>query len=185
MTIICRMATFTMDHTVLRTIFTLVGIGRILLPVTFLLGVNDDFLSVKVFGHFDLFQEVNQIFGCMFHGIKSLTISFLVPTLWNCIQDDINDLIKAKLGKNSSGNPNKSWSRKADDAKKKTAKDLKSYAKKAIREEVHAITKKRKTAELDMNALEKEFEDIDLSQFDEDDLMKGIESDSENGNTSD
>ena len=93
--------------------------------------------------------------------------------------------VKAKLGKNSSGNPNKSWSRKADDAKKKTAKDLKSYVKKAIREEVHAITKKRKTAELDMNALEKEFEDIDLSQFDEDDLMKGIESDSENGNTSD
>lgn len=87
--------------------------------------------------------------------------------------------VLAKLGKGSSDNGNKTWSRKAQEAKAKAKNDLKAYVQKAIREEVNSIAKKRKTSANDLNALEEEFDDIDLSKFDEDDIMQAVEGESE------
>ena len=95
--------------------------------------------------------------------------------------------VKQKLGLDSDKS-NKTWSRKASEAKDKASKDLKAFVQKTVRQEVNAIAKKRKG---DMNALEEEsdYEDVDLSQFDLDDLASGVEemdtSDKEDGQLSD
>ena len=69
---------------------------------------------------------------------------------------------------NSNGNyKNKTWSRSAAEAKKKTGKEIAAFIKKAVRKELHAVSAKRKAAEveskdddLSINAM-----DIDLSAF--------------------
>ena len=87
--------------------------------------------------------------------------------------DECRTVMKA-LGKDSSESKNKSWNRKAAEAKKKTNEDMKAFVKKVVKAEVHSMNKKRKP-DNDLNALESEFDDIDLSKFEEEDILNAIE----------
>ncbi len=66
-----------------------------------------------------------------------------------------------KDGGRSSGN--KTWSRRAEDAKKKTQKDLAAYVAKQVKKEVASFTKKRKNEEDEASV--HNIEEIDLSGF--------------------
>ena len=73
----------------------------------------------------------------------------------------------AKKG-GSSGNKPNTWSRKAEEAKNKSGKELAAFVKKAVREEMNAVEKKRKPDSDDEE--EGELNAIDLSEFDYDKL---------------
>ena len=54
----------------------------------------------------------------------------------------------AESAKDGGGSKNKSWSRKSDNAKKDTKKDLAAFISKTVRKELHAFSKKRKNEDL-------------------------------------
>ena len=68
---------------------------------------------------------------------------------------------------------NKTWDKKADDAKKKSQKELKAFMTEFIRNEMNSYDKKRKSDDSDddesMNMLDK-VEKMDLSQFNYEDM---------------
>ena len=68
--------------------------------------------------------------------------------------------------KNQHGSQNKSWSRKAEDNKKKSAKELASFVRKAVREELNSISdKKRKSDSSDDEEAFAFLNDNNLSDF--------------------
>jgi len=90
---------------------------------------------------------------------------------------------KSKNGQHSSGSKNKTWSRKADDAKKKTGRDLQSFVKKMVQKELNAVNEqdsgsnKRKSSDDDssdgsftdeVNALEETVFDFSELSVDDD-----------------
>ena len=90
------------------------------------------------------------------------------------LQKEAKQLQKDYTAKKSGGKTN-TWSRKAEEAKSKSSKELAAFVKKAVREEMNAVEKKRKP---DSDDEEGELNAIDLSNFDYDllDNLK-IESD--------
>jgi len=88
--------------------------------------------------------------------------------------------IKSHIDKAKSGgkSPNKTWNRKADDAKKAAKKELAAFVKKKVEEEMNAVdeAKKRKVDEEsdstdeEMNAIEERVSDIDLQEFNYEDI---------------
>jgi hypothetical protein len=83
------------------------------------------------------------------------------------------------------GSKNRSWSRKSEDNKKITKKELNTLltkaAKKAAQKEVHALSKKCKSddsdSEEEMNAIEKQVGDMDLNDFNVEDLKRVLDDD--------
>ena len=69
---------------------------------------------------------------------------------------------------------NKTWDRKASDAKQKTKKDLATFIKKTMRNEMNTFQKKRKSDDDDSDALSEgelnAIESLDLSDFDYSDM---------------
>ena len=59
------------------------------------------------------------------------------------LQKEAKQLQKDYTAKNSGSKPN-TWSRKAEEAKSKSSKELAAYVKKAGHEEMNAVEKKRK-----------------------------------------
>lgn len=88
--------------------------------------------------------------------------------------------IKSHIEKAKSGgkSPNKTWNRKADDAKKAAKKELAAFVKKKVEEEMNAAeeAKKRKADEEsdstdeEVNAIEERVSDIDLQEFNYDNI---------------
>ena len=77
-----------------------VGIGGLLssFPMAMLLGrLLDILVSVKVFDAFKAFHEVNDLVDGLIHGIESLLVHFLLPTLWRSEKDDIQEFIEREL----------------------------------------------------------------------------------------
>jgi hypothetical protein len=83
--------------------------------------------------------------------------------------------IKSQIekAKNGGKSANKTWNRKADDAKKAAKKELAAFVKKKVQEEMNAAeddAKKRKaedesSTDEEMNAIEERVSDIDLQEF--------------------
>ena len=88
----------------------------------------------------------------------------------------------AKKGKPSGsdkdkGSKNKSWTRKADDNKKKTKNELNALVQKAVQKEVNNMNKKRKSDDEDdddLYAIERELNAVDLNGFNIEDLKKSM-----------
>jgi hypothetical protein len=86
-----------------------------------------------------------------------------------------------------SGSKNKTWNRKDGDKKKVTfGKNeintlVKKAAKKAAKKEINALSKKRKSEDSDseeeMNNIEERIEDMDLNDFNSEDLKRVLDDD--------
>ena len=75
---------------------------------------------------------------------------------------------------------NKTWSKKADDYKKKSQQELNAMGKvvEKLKKEVNALTKKRKSEDSDeeeLHAVERQLEAIDMNGFDIEDLKRSME----------
>ena len=87
--------------------------------------------------------------------------------------------------KSTGGSKNKTWSRKSEDNKKVTKKELNALltkaVKKAAQKEVNALTKKRKSddsdSEEEMHAIERKVDDMDLNDFSVEDLKRVLDDD--------
>jgi hypothetical protein len=86
---------------------------------------------------------------------------------------------KLKSGNESSGkSQNKTWSRKAEQSKDKTRKDLAALMKQMVREELNAVDKKRKDAGSDNDddddevASLNQIDEVDLAAFNYSDMGK-------------
>lgn len=83
------------------------------------------------------------------------------------------------------GSKNRTWSRKSDDGKKVTKKELNALltkaVKKAAQKEVNALNKKRKSddsdSEEEMHAIERKVDDMDLNDFSVEDLKRILDDD--------
>ena len=74
---------------------------------------------------------------------------------------------------------NKTWSKKAEDYKQKSQKELNAMGKvvEKLKKEVNALTKKRKSEDSDeeeLHAVERQLEAIDMNGFDIEDLKKSM-----------
>jgi hypothetical protein len=108
-------------------------------------------------------QESNDSkFFCMFHGHN------------NTHNTDDCHLVKKLVSQSKSNNENSSnrkkveWSDKASDSRKKSRKELAAFVKKEIAKGVQKTlaSKKRKTDDLDLNALEAELSDFNYEDMD-------------------
>ena len=84
-----------------------------------------------------------------------------------------NSSKKMKSGDDNKGkHANKTWSRKAEQSKDKSKKELAALMRKTVRDELNAINKKRKESDEDSVASVNQIDDVDLSQFNYMDMDK-------------
>jgi len=102
-------------------------------------------------------KEEDPDYYCMIHG----------PNRSHNTDDCYSLKKQIKEGKyDNKGTKNKSWSRKAEDAKVKSKKDLAAFISKTIRKEMNAMDKKRPAEEEDNGSNEDEPEEGELAAFD-------------------
>jgi hypothetical protein len=99
------------------------------------------------------------------------------------IKSEVKKLKSTESKTSGSGYPskNKSWSKKAEDYKKKSQKELNAMGKvvEKLKKEVNALTKKRKSDdssdEEELHAIERQLDAIDMNGFDIEDLKNSME----------